>query len=63
MDKPISVQINEAKENIVNVINEQHLHPTILEPIIKEIYLSIQQAAIQVYEKEKKEYEESQQTK
>lgn len=58
MDKPLSVRINEAKQNIVDCINEQHLHVSILEPIVKEIYEQVHMLAQQQYEVEKKQWEE-----
>lgn len=63
MDKPISVQINEAKQNIVDCINEQHLHVSILEPIMKEIYEQVHMLAQQQYEVEKKQWEEQEEQK
>lgn len=63
MDKPISVQINEAKQNIVDCINEQHLHVSILEPIVKEIYEQVHMLAQQQYEVEKKQWEEQEEQK
>ena len=63
MDKPISVQINEAKQNIVDCINEQHLHASILEPIVKEIYEQVHMLAQQQYEVEKKQWEEQEEQK
>ena len=63
MDKPLSVQINETKQSIVDCINEQHLHVSILEPIIKEIYEQVHMLAQQQYEVEKKQWEEQQEQK
>ena len=57
MDKPISMQVNEARDSIIKIINELNLHPIILEPIIKEIYEQVRIATVQMAEKEKAEYE------
>lgn len=55
--KPIAVIIKEAQETIISAINETKLNPVILEPIIKEIYLTVQQNANNEYIREKNEYE------
>ena len=57
MDKPISVTIAEAKENIVKCINEQKLHPAILEPIMKDIYEQVRLNLEQTYRAEKQTWE------
>lgn len=57
MSKPISVTIEEARQNIVKCINEQNLHPSILEPIMKDIYEQVKLASVHTYEKEKQAWE------
>ena len=57
MDRPISVIITEAKQNIVDCINSQNLNITILDMVMKDIYLEIHGLADQTYQKEKAEYE------
>ena len=59
MDKPISIILTEAKQKIAETINNTGLHPMLLESILKEFYIEVQQAAIQQYNKEKTEYENS----
>lgn len=59
MNKPISVILEDAKQSIVKTINELQLHPSLLEPIIKELYIEVQQQATIQYQKEKAEYEKS----
>ncbi len=59
MDKPISIILTEAKQEIAKTINNIGLHPMLLEPILKEFYLEVQQAALQQYRNEKTEYEKS----
>lgn len=56
-NKPISVTIEDGKKEIVNAINGLNLHPTILEMIVKEIYLEIKNIKELTYEREKAEYE------
>lgn len=38
MNKPLTVQIEETKQNLVNVINNSGLHPYILDNILKGLY-------------------------
>lgn len=57
MDKPISVQIEEARQNIVECINAQNMNVTILDMIIKDLYMEIHSLAQQQYEKDKQAYE------
>lgn len=59
MEKPISLIIEEAKTDIVNAVNNTNLHPSILLPIIKDIYEEVLHTAQLQYEKEKQEYESS----
>lgn len=59
MEKSIALILGEARQSIAEVINNTGLPPVLLEPIIKEFYIEIQNAAIQQYQKEKQEYENS----
>ncbi len=59
MEKPISVIINEAKTELAETINKLQLHPSILEMIMKDLYLEIQFAAKQQTEKEAEAYQQS----
>jgi hypothetical protein len=59
IEKPISVTLEEAKQSIIQAVNGCKLHPSLLEPIIKDIYLEVQQLALKQYEVEKLEYERS----
>lgn len=56
MDKPISMVIKESKDTIVKTINECKLHPSILELIIKDIYIDIIAVSKKASEMEEKEY-------
>lgn len=59
MNKPISIILTEAKQSIAESINSTQLSPVLLEPIIKDLYIEIQQLAAQQYNTEKTEYEKS----
>lgn len=63
MEKPVIMIVEELKENCAKLINESNLHPVVLLPIIKDIYIEVEQAYKIQYEKEKKEYEQSQSEK
>lgn len=41
MEKPISILLNESKQKLVTTINELQLHPSILELIVRELYVEI----------------------
>lgn len=56
IQKPISLIIEEGKTNIINTINELNLHPTLLEPILKDIYAEVQMQARMTLERETAEY-------
>lgn len=57
IQKPISLIIEEAKSTVANAINSVQLHPTILEMIMKELYLEVQDQANVMTQREKHEYE------
>ena len=57
MDKPVSVQIEEARKNIAGCINAQNMNVTILDMIIKDLYMEIHSLAQQQYEKDKQAHE------
>lgn len=48
-DKPISIQIEEARQAIIGTINGLQMNPYILEPIIKEIHMSLLEAKLAQY--------------
>lgn len=43
VQKPISVILNEKKDELIEIINRdlKELHPSLLEPIVKDIYLAV----------------------
>lgn len=57
IQKPISLIIEEGKMTIINAINELNLHPTLLEPILKDIYAEVQMQARMALERETAEYQ------
>ena len=59
MEKPITMTIEETRKTIVDTINNSKLPAFILENIIKDIYMEINQMAIQQANLEKQKYEES----
>lgn len=38
MNKPISIIINETRNNLANTINTSGLHPTLLQLIVKDVF-------------------------
>lgn len=59
MDKPLSLAIEETKNNLIQVINTSNLTPVLLKPIIKDIYDEVQALYIQELQADRKKYEES----
>lgn len=57
-NKPVTMIIEETKNTIVNAVNNSQLPAFILETIIKDIYIEINQMAIQQANLEKQKYEE-----
>ena len=58
MNNPLSLTINDATEEILDVINKQNLHPLLLLPIIKDIYADVERVANIQTQREKQEYEQ-----
>lgn len=58
-DKPISILIQEAKNDIAEAINKQELHSSILRMLLKEIYDEVCMLDSQIVTKEKADYENS----
>lgn len=56
MEKPISMIIDETKQALISVINGCQLHPSIIEMIIKEVYLEVNSLNMNVASKEKEAY-------
>lgn len=56
MEKPASLLIQEARNNIINILNESKLHPSILELIMKDIMNDVINASTRIKNKELEEY-------
>lgn len=56
-DKPISIVLDDFKIAISNVITRSGLHPSIIEPILCNIYSEIHELAQRQLEIEREEYE------
>lgn len=56
MEKPVSLIIEEAENTIVNAINSVQLHPTLLEMIMRNLYLEVKERARVTSQKEKDDY-------
>lgn len=56
MEKPASLLIQETRSNIINILNESKLHPSILELIMKDIMNDVTNASTRVKTKEREEY-------
>ena len=59
MDKPISLVRKETVVKLTKVIEESGLPLLVLEPIIKDLYIQIQQAMVQQTIAEEEEYNKS----
>lgn len=59
MDKPMSILIEETKQELIDVVNRCKLHPSIIELIIKDVYWEINQIKINTIAKEQKMMQES----
>lgn len=55
--KPLSLLIEEARENITNAINDTGLNPVLLEPIIKELYNEIRILKEKQYQMDLEQYQ------
>lgn len=56
MDKPVSMIIEETKKSLTDTINACRLHPSIIEMIVKDIYLEVCQFNAVNAAKEKERY-------
>ena len=57
--KPITVAQTELADKIIKNINESNLHPSIIMPVIEEIYTLMKNTLKEIREREKSEYEKS----
>lgn len=56
MERPASLLIQETRSNIINILNESKLHPSILELIMKDIMNDVTNASTRIKNKELEEY-------
>ena len=56
MEKPVSLIMEEAENTIVDAINSVQLHPTLLEMIMKNLYLEVKEQANVIRQREKDDY-------
>lgn len=60
-NKPFSIILNETKQGIINIIREAHLHPILIEMILKELHEEAQKEVEYVSQIERERYEQQQQ--
>lgn len=60
MEKPVSLVLNDLKQEIVDSINKTNLPLCIVEPVLKDLYAEIAALAKQQLAKDKEEFESSQ---
>jgi hypothetical protein len=56
MNKPISVAIDELRENLTNVINTCGLHISIVDTVVAQIYGEVHHKEREIFESEKAKY-------
>lgn len=56
MNKPFSLLVQETKQELINIINKSNLHPSVMEMIIKEIYLEVNRLNIEITKNEKEQF-------
>lgn len=56
MEKPISMTIEETKNLIIDVINRSKLHPSVIELMLKGLYLEASMLSNDVLQREKEMY-------
>ena len=56
MNKPFSLIIQETKQELIDVINNSNLHPSVIEMIVKDIYLEVNRLNAETIKKEKEQF-------
>lgn len=56
MDKPISITVEETRNLIVDIINRSKLHPSVIELMLKGIYLEASMLSNEILQREKEIY-------
>lgn len=59
MEKPITLKLNEFKNNAVSLVNTSGLPLFIVEPILKDLLSAVQVKMEQEYQRDKAVYEQS----
>lgn len=59
VEKPITMVIEETKNNLINVINQSGLHPFILDSIMKELHNEIHISYLKQAQMEAENYNKS----
>lgn len=59
-NKPISIILDDLKNGIADLINNSQLPPSLVEPIMKDLYNEVSMVAKQQLEQDKKNWEASQ---
>lgn len=62
MEKPISMIIEETKQELISVINKCQLHPSLTEMILKDIYTEISMLSMNIRNQEKEKYLQEQES-
>lgn len=57
INKPVSLCVEECKENLINVVSESGLSPLLLDPITKWLYEYMHQMYLTQLDNERKSYE------
>lgn len=60
MEKPVSIIIEEFKQEVAEAVNKTKLPLCIIEPVVKDLYTEIAALSKQQLEVDKKKYEEEQ---
>lgn len=63
MNKPVTVQIRELKEQLIKILNESQVHVALMKPIIDEIKAEVDRQYVMTEEHEMKEYKKSKEIK
>lgn len=60
-NKPISIILDDLKNNIADQINQSGLHPCLVESVLKDLYEEVRMLAARQLEQDKQAWEQSQQ--
>lgn len=60
-NKPISIILDDLKNNIANQINQSGLQPCLVEPVLKDLYEEVRMLAARQLEQDKQAWKQSQQ--